>query len=225
MASLSIRDRILEQGSTMANQLKNSTQGRGRVSDAFCPIYVSLRLGPGYPMQTMNGTSSKNSKPFPADPKYILDECKAMDSKLDGFDKQLREMQDLQRNAISDPSQSQADNAPGGKLIAANRELMDGFRSLVEKIRWIKSDKRHLQPTYFSNVDRLERRLKQAIDEYKNYDKWARNEVRMTAARQYQTIYTDASIQEALEAVDDPANTQLFSQAVSRLRVHFSCCY
>ena len=172
-------------------------------------------------MQTINGTSGKKSKPFPANPSYILTECSAMDAAIDLFDRKLKEMEGLQKAATDDPSQSQAAGSPGYRINEANTQLMGDYRNLVEKIRWIKSDKRHLQTTYFSTVDRVERRLKEAIEEYKKYDKWARNHVRTTMARQYQTIYTNATEQEALEAVDDPASTQLFSQAVSGSLVHY----
>ncbi|KAL8822234.1 MAG: hypothetical protein Q9191_007026 [Dirinaria sp. TL-2023a] len=164
-------------------------------------------------MGAMNGQAGGYGQPAPRDPNAILNECRDIDLGIDNIEKNLKLLKTLQQRAINDPDASQHART-NRELDALNSETMTLYRNFTERLRKIKSQKASGEPTNASQVGKVDRKLKRAIQQYQQAESEYRNNVREQIERQYLIVRPDASRAEIDAAVDDPFNNQVFSQVL-----------
>ena len=153
----------------------------------------------------MNGqTGAYGARPN-RDPNAILNECRDIDRGIDSIHRNLDQLRSLHRTL---------DTKNNREIDSLSSETMTMYRSFTARIKTIKSQKESGDPRNKPQVGLVERKLKAAINEYRNVEKDYRQNLSEQMERQYRIVRPDASDQEVREAVQDTSNTQVFSQAV-----------
>lgn len=155
------------------------------------------------------------------DPNRILNECRAIDRAIDEVEADLQTIRGLQRSFLSDPDASP--NSPlGQRLDQDTNDVKAKYRSLVNRVKKIKSDPESGNPRNAPQVGKVDRRLKTTINQFQQNERDYRKEAEAQMARQYRIVRPDASDAEVREAVESP-NQQIFSQAVSNSLPLLNC--
>lgn len=164
-------------------------------------------------MTPMNGQAGAYGAQSSRDPNAILNECRDIDRGIDSIQRNLRQLEDLHKRSISDtdPSQNSQNNR---ELDSLSSDTMTKYRNFAARIKTIRSQKESGDARNAPQVGRVDRRLKQAINEYQNLEKKYRDTLKAQMERQYRIVRPDASEQEVREAVEDTSNNQVFSQAL-----------
>lgn len=147
------------------------------------------------------------------DPNAILNECRSIDTGIDGIQRNLERLRFLQQRAIDDPDASQS-TATNRELDTLSSDTMTLYRNFGGRIKAIKQQKESGDPRNKPQVGMIDRKLKTAINEYQQVDRDFRHKLSAQMERQYRIVRPDASEQEVREAVEDTSNNQVFSQAV-----------
>lgn len=147
------------------------------------------------------------------DPNAILNECREIDRGIDSIERNLERLRFLQQRAIDDTDASQNTDT-NRELDALSSETMTLYRSFGHRLRTIKGMKESGDPRNSPQVGRVDRKLKNAINEYQQVDSQFRKKLAAQMERQYRIVNPEASDAEVREAVEDTSNNQVFSQAV-----------
>ncbi len=164
-------------------------------------------------MGAMNGQGGGYGQPASRDPDAILNECRDIDRGIETIERNLHQLRSLQRRAIDDPDASQ-NTQTNRELDALTSETMTLYRNFTKRLQMIKSQKASGEPRNAPTVGRIDRKLKNAINQYQQAESEFRRAVSAQMERQYRIVRPDASEQEVREAVEDTSNNQVFSQAV-----------
>lgn len=164
-------------------------------------------------MGTMNGQGGDFGQPASRDPNAILTECRDIDKGIDTIEQNLHRLRALQQRAIDDPDASQ-NTQTNRELDALTSKTMTLYRNFTKRLQMIKSQKASGEPRNAPQVGRVDRKLKNAINQYQQAESEYRRNVAAQMERQYRIVRPDASEQEVREAVEDTSNNQVFSQAV-----------
>jgi syntaxin 1B/2/3 len=164
-------------------------------------------------MGAMNGQGGGYGQPASRDPDAILNECRDIDRGIETIERNLDQLRSLQRRAIDDPDASQ-NTQTNRELDALTSETMTLYRNFAKRLQMIKSQKASGEPRNAPTVGRIDRKLKNAINQYQQAESEFRRAVSAQMERQYRIVRPDASEQEVREAVEDTSNNQVFSQAV-----------
>ena len=163
-------------------------------------------------MRPLNGQGAQR------DPNAILNECREIDRGIDSIERNLQRLRFLQTRAIDDP-----DASPGTQT---NRELdnlstetMTLYRNFGARIKAIKQQRESGEPRNKPQVGKVDRKLKNAINEYQQVESEFRKKLSEQMARQYRIVKPDASEEEVRAAIEDTSNNQVFSQAVGVLPI------
>ncbi|KAH6657890.1 t-SNARE [Truncatella angustata] len=156
---------------------------------------------------------SQNTTTFGAsNPNALLNECADIGRGIDTIDKNLQQMRMLQ-----DRSLNEADSSASGttrQLDSLSSETMAHYRTLVDRVRVLKSNPESQTPKNSPQVQRIDRRLKEAINAYQQVESQFRKKNQDQMARQYRIVRPDADESEVRAAVDDPTGGQVFQQAL-----------
>lgn len=148
------------------------------------------------------------------DPNAILNECRDIDQGIDEIERNLNQLRMLQDRALNDADTS-ASSATSRQLDALSSETMAMYRSLTDRVRTVKSSRESREPKNAPQVGRVDRRLKQAIQNYQQVESAFRKKTQDQMARQYRIVRPEASDQEVRSAVEDSAQgAQVFQQAL-----------
>jgi syntaxin 1B/2/3 len=158
-------------------------------------------------MQNLNGQSSGR------DPNAILNECREIDKGIDRIQGNLDRLRDLQDRSLND-TRTEADSPTNQALDTLNADTISLYRSFVGRMKNIKSNPESGNPRNSAQVGRVDRRLKEVINQYQQVERDYRRKVQEARERSYRIVRPDASDAEVREAMDEPANSQIFSQAV-----------
>lgn len=164
-------------------------------------------------MGAMNGQGGGYGQSASRDPDAILNECRDIDRGIETIERNLDQLRSLQRRAIDDPDASQ-NTQTNRELDALTSETMTLYRNFTKRLQMIKSQKASGEPRNAPTVGRIDRKLKNAINQYQQAESEFRRAVSAQMERQYRIVRPDASEQEVREAVEDTSNNQVFSQAV-----------
>ncbi|KAH8682503.1 t-SNARE [Xylariales sp. PMI_506] len=148
-----------------------------------------------------------------SDPNAILNECADIGRGIDEIDRNLNQMKMLQQRSLDD-ADSSASSATNRQLDNLSSETMTLYRSLVERVRLMKSNRDSQQPKNNAQVMRTDRRLKEAINAYQQVEAQFRKKTQEQVARQYRIVRPDADESEVRAAVEDPSGGQVFQQAL-----------
>lgn len=142
----------------------------------------------------------------------MLNECAEIGKGIDTIDRNLNQMRMLQ-----DRSLNEADSSASGtsrQLDALSSETMAHYRTLVERVRILKSNPESRTPKNQPQVQRIDRRLKEAINAYQQVEAQFRKKNQDQMARQYRIVRPEADENEVRAAVEDPTGGQIFQQAL-----------
>lgn len=157
---------------------------------------------------------SQNGASFgQANSQSILNECADIGRGIDTIEQNLNQMKMLQQRSLADADNSAGSNT-NRQLDSLSSETMAMYRSLTERVRMVKSNPESQQPKNAPQVGRIDRRLKQAIQNYQQTESQFRKQTQDQMARQYRIVRPDADEQEVQAAVDDPTGGQIFQQAL-----------
>lgn len=148
------------------------------------------------------------------DPNAILNDCREIDQGIDEIERHLNQLKMLQDRSLNDADTS-ASSATSRQLDSLSTETMAMYRGLTERVRMIKSNPESRQPKNAAQVGRVDRRLKQAIQNYQQVESAFRKRTQDQMARQYRIVRPDADEQEVRAAVEDTSQgAQVFQQAL-----------
>lgn len=163
-------------------------------------------------MTPLNGQAANRS------PDAILNECREIDRGIDSIERNLERLRFLQTRAIDDPDASQGTQT-NREIDALSNETMTLYRNFGARIKAIKQQRASGDPRNAPMVGKVDRKLKNAINEYQNVENDFRKKLSEQMARQYRIVRPDASEAEVREAIEDTSNNQVFSQAVSAMYI------
>lgn len=159
-------------------------------------------------MRPLNGQAAQR------DPNAILNECREIDRGIDSIERNLERLRFLQTRAIDDPDASQGTQT-NRELDQLSTETMTLYRNFGARIKAIKQQRESGEPRNKPQVGKVDRKLKNAINEYQQVESEFRKKLSEQMARQYRIVKPDASEEEVRAAIEDTSNNQVFSQAVS----------
>ena len=147
------------------------------------------------------------------DPNAILNECREIDRGIDTIEANLKEIRAVQQRALDDPESSK-DSRSTRQLDTLSTDIMNMYRSFAGRLKSVKQQPESGSPRNAPQVGKVDRRLKAAINQYREVDADFRKKLQEQMARQYRIVRPDASEAEVREAVEDTSNQQVFSQAL-----------
>jgi syntaxin 1B/2/3 len=147
------------------------------------------------------------------DPNAILNECRDIDRGIDQIEQNLEQLRMVQQRTLDD-ADSSSSSAANRQLDSLSSDTMAQYRALTERVRVVKSNPDSRTPKNNPQVGRVDRRLKQAIQQYQQVESQFRKRTQDQMARQYRIVRPDASEAEVRQAVEDPSGGQVFSQAL-----------
>lgn len=143
----------------------------------------------------------------------ILDECSGIDNGINEVEHNLEKLRMLQQRSLDDADSSSASSA-NRQLDNLSTDTMALYRGLTERVRVLKSKPPQQIAQYRGQVDRIDRRLKSAIQQYQQIESQFRKRTQEQMKRQYRIVRPDATEQEVQAVVDDPSSNQVFAQAM-----------
>ncbi|KAL1858778.1 hypothetical protein Daus18300_009912 [Diaporthe australafricana] len=158
---------------------------------------------------------SQNGASFAAsDPNAILNECREIGQGIDGIDSNLNKLRMLQ-----DRSLNETDSGSSGttrELDTLSADTMSMYRELTDRVRKMKSSPDAKTPKNAPQVGRIDRRLKEAIQQYQQVEAAFRKKMQSQMERQYRIVRPDADEGEVRAAVEDMSagGQQVFQQAM-----------
>ena len=159
-------------------------------------------------MTPLNGQAASR------DPNAILNECRDIDRGIDSIEHNLERLRFLQTRAIDDPDASQGTQT-NREIDSLGSETMTLYRNFGARIKAIKQQRESGEPRNKPQVGKVDRKLKNAINEYQQVETEFRKKLSEQMARQYRIVKPDATESEVRAAIEDTSNNQVFSQAVS----------
>lgn len=161
----------------------------------------------------MEMSSINTGGSFGGDPTAILNECRDIDNGIEQIEANLRELRRLQDRCLAEADSSASSSSR--QLDALNTDTMALYRTITDRVRKIKSSPEGRQPRNQAQVGRVDRRLRQAIQDYQGVESSFRKKMQDQMARQYRIVRPDATEEEVRAAVEDTTgNSQVFQQAL-----------
>ncbi|KAL7927188.1 t-SNARE [Trichoderma austrokoningii] len=147
------------------------------------------------------------------DPNAIRNECRDISNGVRQVESSLEQIKVLQSRVLSDVDSSSSSQS-NRQLDALTTETTATYRSLVERVRAVKSKPERRNPMNEGHVDRVDREVKAVITKYQMVESEFQAAVKQQMGRQYRIVRPDATEEEVQAAVNDTGNGQIFSQAL-----------
>ncbi|KAI9810181.1 MAG: Plasma membrane t-SNARE, secretory vesicle fusion [Pycnora praestabilis] len=147
------------------------------------------------------------------DPNAVLNECRDIDRGIDAIERNLEQLRRLQQRSLDDADAS-PNTRTNHELDALSSETMTLYRNFAARIKAIKSQPESGSPKNAPQVGRVDRKLKNAINQYQQVESDFRRKLQVQMERQYRIVRPDASEAEVREACEDTTQQQVFSQAL-----------
>ncbi|KAG5935201.1 hypothetical protein E4U53_000490 [Claviceps sorghi] len=211
------------------DQRDNAPAGYGRQQQSHQPYQQQQQQGGyasggGYGQNNAYGDSNVEMAPIgqntghggnaPASgTRNILDECSGIDNGINQVEHNLEKLRMLQQRSLDDADSSAA-SAVNRQLDSLSTDTMALYRGLTERVRALKSKPPQQIAQYRGQVDRIDRRLKSAIQQYQQIESQFRKRTQEQMKRQYRIVRPDASEEEVKAVVEDTNNNQMFAQAL-----------
>ncbi|KAK0648850.1 t-SNARE, partial [Cercophora newfieldiana] len=146
-----------------------------------------------------------------SDPNAVLNECRDIDKGIDQVQDNVEALRRLQDRSLIEADAT----ATRREMDNLSSRTMASFRELTDRVRMVKSVPEGRQPRNSAQVGRVERRLKEANQEYQQVEAGFRKKTQDQMARQYRIVRPNASEAEVRAAVEDTSgNAQVFQQAL-----------
>lgn len=149
------------------------------------------------------------------DPNRILNDCREIDAGIGETFDVLATVKALQGKVINDANASSSATL-STQLEGQSSQLMSMYRNLVAKMKAIKQQPESGQPKNAPQVQRVDRKLREAMNAYQQADADYRRRLEEQMARQYRIVRPDASEQEVQAVVTNSSQQQqqVFQQAL-----------
>ncbi|ODH49232.1 hypothetical protein GX48_04663 [Paracoccidioides brasiliensis] len=143
----------------------------------------------------------------------ILNQCRDIERGIDDVDGYIEQIKGLYRRLLSDadPARENAIRVEADELASETKRL---YQNLIQRMKAIKQSPGSGETMNTAQIGKVERRLKAAITNYQRVQSDFRKGLEAQMARQYRIVRPDATDAEVKEAVQDPSNQQIFSQAL-----------
>ncbi|PGH07917.1 hypothetical protein AJ79_06125 [Helicocarpus griseus UAMH5409] len=147
------------------------------------------------------------------DPHAILNQCRDVERGIDEVESYIDQMNGVHRRLLSDADHTRENQlrAEAEELAAETKRL---YQNLIQRMKGIKKTPGAGEVRNSAQIGKVERRLKAAITSYQRVQSDFRKGLEAQMARQYRIVRPDATDAEVQEAVQDPSNQQIFSQAL-----------
>ncbi|KAF3762080.1 t-SNARE [Cryphonectria parasitica EP155] len=144
-------------------------------------------------------------------PVNVLNEISDINKGLERIKQNLQQLRMLQDRSLNETDSSSGTSRQVDDLSATT---MSDYRGLVQRVRELKSN-RDAQ-TYKGQVDRVDRALKDTIQQYQQVEADFRRKMQGQMERQYRIVRPDADANEVRAAVEDMSagGQQVFQQAM-----------
>ncbi|KAG6016932.1 hypothetical protein E4U54_000093 [Claviceps lovelessii] len=209
------------------DQRDNAPGGYGRQTPSQPPYQQQqggYATGGGYGQDNAYGGSNVEMAPIgqttgyggnaaPGGTRNILDECSGIDNGINEVEHNLEKLRMLQQRSLDDADSSAASSV-NRQLDALSTDTMALYRGLTERVRALKSKPPQQIAQYRGQVDRIDRRLKSAIQQYQQIESQFRKRTQEQMKRQYRIVRPDATEEEVKAVVEDTNNNQMFAQAL-----------
>lgn len=150
--------------------------------------------------------------PQAENPQAILDECSRISDGTVQIEKLLSQLEAAQIRALNDTVSDQS--SPTVRQInGLNAQIMDTYKTLINRMKWIKSRPASGSPMNQKQIGLVDRKLKATYQRYLQVENDYEKRMKEQMARQYRITKPDATDEEVRQATDDPSQ-QIFSQAV-----------
>ncbi|KAG5974856.1 hypothetical protein E4U56_004129 [Claviceps arundinis] len=174
--------------------------------------------GGGYGQENAYGAPAVEMTPIGQNSGYsgtrnILDECSGIDNGINEVEHNLEKLRMLQQRSLDDADSSAASNV-NRQLDSLSTDTMTLYRGLTERVRALKSKPAQEIAQYRGQVERIDRRLKSAIQQYQQIESQFRKRTQEQMKRQYRIVRPDATEEEVRAVVEDTNNNQMFAQAL-----------
>jgi syntaxin 1B/2/3 len=173
------------------------------------PINSAPTIGSNVEMEPLTGTGT--SFPRQADPNAILNECRDIDRAIVELKALFEEIEGLQQKILNNVDTS--DRILTKNLENATTEVMAIYRNLTGRVKNIKQKPESGSPKNAPQVGKVDRELRETLNQWRQIEADYTRRSRDKAARQYRIVSPDATEEEVQQAIDDP-NAQVFSLAV-----------
>ena len=161
----------------------------------------------------MGAVGGAGGRPQGGDSYAILNDCRDIDRGIDSVLGNIDRIKYLQQRTLDDPDGSR-ENKSSRDLRALNDDTQALTSSLKDRIQKIKGRPEAGETSNRGQVNRVQRKLQEAIQDKQKVDADFRRKLQEQNERQYKIVRPDASEAEVKEACADPAGMQVFSQAV-----------
>lgn len=146
-------------------------------------------------------------------PNYVLNACSEIDDSITEIQSKIFQMEVETKRSMNDTDAS-ANSVANRNVERLNSDIMGVFRELTGHMKRIKQKPEANNAHNAPQVGRVERRLKEMRQTYLNSRTQFERNMREQSRRQIMIVNPDASEAEINAIVDDPSNTQIFSQAL-----------
>lgn len=144
-------------------------------------------------------------------PTNVLNEIRDIGNGVNGIEQNLQQLRMLQDRALNE---TDSNSGTSRQLDQLSADTMASYRELVQRVRELKSkpDAR----SYQGQVDRIDRQLKSAIQQFQEVEASHRQKMQGQMERQYRIVRPDADQNEVRAAVEDMSTggQQVFQQAM-----------
>lgn len=144
-------------------------------------------------------------------PTNVLNEIRDIGNGVNGIEQNLQQLRMLQDRALNE---TDSNSGTSRQLDQLSADTMASYRELVQRVRELKSkpDAR----SYQGQVDRIDRQLKSAIQQFQEVESSHRQKMQGQMERQYRIVRPDADQNEVRAAVEDMSTggQQVFQQAM-----------
>lgn len=149
-----------------------------------------------------------------ADPNAVLNECRDIGQGVDRIEGNLNQLRMLQDRSLNETDSSSSGTTR--ELDNLSADTMSMYRELTDRVRKMKSSPEAKSPKNAPQIGRIDRRLKDAIQQYQQVEAAFRKKMQAQMERQYRIVRPDADDSEVQAAVEDMSagGQQVFQQAM-----------
>jgi syntaxin 1B/2/3 len=148
------------------------------------------------------------------DPNAILNECSEIGKGIDSIVRNLGTIQKLQESALRDPDSSQQ-SATNNQLNLISSQTIVMYRSFAARSKTLKQQPESGSPKNVPQLGMVDRKLKDAINQYQNIESEFRKKLEVQMTRQYNIVMPNATEAEVEAEVRKAVpNQQIFSEAL-----------
>ncbi|OJD12514.1 hypothetical protein AJ78_06909 [Emergomyces pasteurianus Ep9510] len=149
----------------------------------------------------------------PNDKRAILNQCRDIEQGITEVENYIEQIQGLYRRLLTDadPARETAIRSQADNLAADAKRL---YQNLINRVKNIKQAPGSGESINSAQIGKVERKLKSAITNFHAVQSDFRKDLEAQMARQYRIVRPDATDADVKQAIQDPSQQQIFTQAL-----------